>query len=49
MVDGFDLSSIRDVMCAAAPLGESMSHEFIEKRKLRLRQGNYNYGVTVNF
>lgn len=43
VVDKFDLSGLRNIICAAAPLGEALTHKFIEKRKKNIRQG---YGLT---
>ena len=40
LVDKFDFSRLRTVVCAAAPLGESLTLEFQEKRKgLKIKQG----------
>ena len=39
MVSNFDLSSVYEVLSAAAPLGESLTNEFAEKIKIPLYQG----------
>ncbi|XP_060606865.1 uncharacterized protein LOC132759159 [Ruditapes philippinarum] len=43
VVDKFDLSHVRNVICAAAPLGEALTNEFNDKRQKKIRQG---YGLT---
>ncbi|KAL4238559.1 hypothetical protein ACF0H5_003266 [Mactra antiquata] len=43
VVDKFDLSKLRTIISAAAPLGEALSNEFNEKRKQSILQG---YGLT---
>ncbi|XP_052276136.1 uncharacterized protein LOC127875253 [Dreissena polymorpha] len=43
LVDKVDLSLIRTVVSAAAPLGDALTIEFMEKRKLPIKQG---YGLT---
>ncbi|XP_045162751.2 uncharacterized protein LOC123527397 [Mercenaria mercenaria] len=43
VVDKFDFSSVRNIICAAAPLGEALTNEFIDRRKKNIRQG---YGLT---
>lgn len=43
MVANYDLSSIQEVLSAAAPLGESLTYEFMDKVKLPIYQG---YGLT---
>ena len=40
MVSSFDLSSVKDVMSAAAPLGEGLTEEFMDKFKTPILQGN---------
>jgi hypothetical protein len=39
VVDKFDLSHVRNVICAAAPLGEALTNEFNDKRQKKIRQG----------
>ena len=39
MVANYDLSSIQEVLSAAAPLGESLTYEFMDKVKLPIYQG----------
>lgn len=43
MVSKFDLSSVQEVISAAAPLGEALTNEFMEKVKIPIYQG---YGLT---
>ena len=43
MVDNYDLSSLRDLICAAAPLSEQLENEVrtrLNNDKLNFRQGN---------
>ncbi|KAH3853329.1 hypothetical protein DPMN_095851 [Dreissena polymorpha] len=43
LVAKFDLSRVRQVVTGAAPLGDALTKEFMEKRKLQIKQG---YGMT---
>ncbi|XP_045162739.2 uncharacterized protein LOC123527392 [Mercenaria mercenaria] len=43
LVDKFDFSRIRTIICGAAPLGEAITNEFMDKRNKIVRQG---YGLT---
>ena len=43
MVDDYDLSSLTDLVCAAAPLSEQLENEVrtrLNNDKLKFRQGN---------
>ena len=41
MVSGYNLSSIKEIVSAAAPLGEGLTNEFSEKIKIPIYQGGY--------
>ena len=48
MVSHFNLSSITEAMCAAAPIGESLTEEFMDKFKIPIFQGKCGTHRGVN-
>ena len=41
MVSDFDLSSLKEIVSAAAPLGEGLTQEFMDKVKIPIYQGKF--------
>lgn len=49
MVKEFDISHVKNGMCAAAPLGESIQQELMEKQKMAICQGILVFSMKFRY